>query len=136
MRKRRAEKRFIKPDPKFNDVTLAKFINYMMWDGKKSTSRQIIYDSFELVEKKTKKSAIDVFKKIKAPKTDKLNYGARHYFKDEDFPDELKTDSKNIDEKGVLTTGGREIEFIRTIGVLVQAVRELTDKVETLEAKN
>ena len=63
MRKRRAEKRFIKPDPKFNDVTLAKFINYMMWDGKKSTSRQIIYDSFELVEKKTKKSAIDVFKK-------------------------------------------------------------------------
>ena len=63
MRKRRAEKRFIKPDPKFNDIVLAKFINYMMWDGKKSTSRQIVYDSFELVEKKTKKPAIEVFKK-------------------------------------------------------------------------
>lgn len=63
MRKRRAEKRFIKPDPKFNDLTVAKFINYMMWDGKKSTSRQIVYDSFELVEKKTKKPAIEVFKK-------------------------------------------------------------------------
>ena len=63
MRKRRAEKRFIKPDPKFNDVVVAKFINYMMWDGEKSTSRQIIYDSFDIVEKKTKKTAIEVFKK-------------------------------------------------------------------------
>jgi len=63
MRKRRAEKRFVKPDPKFNDVVVAKFINYMMWDGKKSTSRQIVYDSLSIVEKKTKKPAIEVFKK-------------------------------------------------------------------------
>ena len=63
MRKRRAEKRFTKPDPKYNDIIVAKFINYIMWNGKKSTSRQIVYDSFELVEKKTKKPAIEVFKK-------------------------------------------------------------------------
>jgi small subunit ribosomal protein S7 len=63
MRKRRAEKRIIKPDPEHNDVLVSKFINYMMWSGKKSTSRKIVYDSFELIEQKTKKPALEVFKK-------------------------------------------------------------------------
>ncbi|MBN1301281.1 MAG: 30S ribosomal protein S7 [Melioribacteraceae bacterium] len=63
MRKRRAEKRYIKPDPKYNDLLVSKFINYMMWDGKKSTSRQMIYECFDIVEKRTKKPAMDVFKK-------------------------------------------------------------------------
>ncbi len=63
MRKRRAEKRFIKPDPRYSDVLVAKFVNYMMLDGKKSTTRRMIYDSFDLIEVKTKKSAIEVFKK-------------------------------------------------------------------------
>ncbi len=63
MRKRRAEKRIIKPDPEHNDVLVSKFINYMMWSGKKSTSRKIVYDSFELIEQKTKKPAVEVFKK-------------------------------------------------------------------------
>jgi small subunit ribosomal protein S7 len=63
MRKRRAEKRFVKPDPKYNDVLVSKFINYMMVDGKKSVTRNMIYDSFELIEQKTKKPAIEVFQK-------------------------------------------------------------------------
>ena len=63
MRKRRAEKRYIKPDPKYNDLLVAKFVNYMMWDGKKSTSRDIVYQSFDLIEQKTKKPAFEVFKK-------------------------------------------------------------------------
>ena len=63
MRKRRAEKRFIKPDPKFNDLTVSKFINYMMLDGKKSVTRKMIYKSFDLIEQKTKKPAIEVFQK-------------------------------------------------------------------------
>jgi small subunit ribosomal protein S7 len=63
MRKRRAEKKYVKPDPKFNDVLVSKFVNYIMWDGKKSTARQIIYDSFDIIEKKTKKPALEVFKK-------------------------------------------------------------------------
>jgi small subunit ribosomal protein S7 len=63
MRKRRAEKRFVKPDPKFNDVLVSKFINYMMFDGKKSVTRTMIYDSFELIEQKTKKPALEVFQK-------------------------------------------------------------------------
>ena len=63
MRKRRAEKRYIKPDPQYNDLLVAKFINYIMWDGKKTTARKIVYGSFELLEQKTKKPAIEVFKK-------------------------------------------------------------------------
>jgi len=63
MRKRRAEKRYIKPDPKYNDVLVAKFINYIMWDGKKTTARKIVYESFDLLEQKTKKPAIELFKK-------------------------------------------------------------------------
>ncbi len=63
MRKRRAEKRYIKPDPKFNDVLVAKFINYIMWDGKKNVARKIVYDSFDIIEKKTKKPALEVFNK-------------------------------------------------------------------------
>ncbi|MCB0729643.1 MAG: 30S ribosomal protein S7 [Ignavibacteriae bacterium] len=63
MRKRRAEKRFIKPDPKYNDVLVAKFINYMMWDGKKTTARKLVYSSLDLLEQKTKKPALEVFKK-------------------------------------------------------------------------
>ena len=61
MRKRRAEKRFIKPDPKFNDLMVAKFTNALMLQGKKSTARKIIYDAFSLVEEKTKKPGLDVF---------------------------------------------------------------------------
>jgi len=63
MRKRRAEKRFVKPDPKYNEVMVTKFINYLMWDGKKSTARQLVYDAFELIEQKAKKPAMEVFKK-------------------------------------------------------------------------
>jgi len=63
MRKRRAEKRFIKPDPKYHDIMVSKFINYMMWDGKKSISRKLIYQCFELMEQKTKKPALEVFQK-------------------------------------------------------------------------
>ncbi|MCB0747025.1 MAG: 30S ribosomal protein S7 [Ignavibacteriales bacterium] len=63
MRKRRAEKRFVKADPKYNDVLVSKFINYIMWDGKKTTARKIVYQSFEILEEKTKKPALEVFKK-------------------------------------------------------------------------
>jgi small subunit ribosomal protein S7 len=63
MRKRRAEKRYIKPDPKYNDLLVAKFINYLMLDGKKTTARKVVYESFEVLEQKTKKPALEVFKK-------------------------------------------------------------------------
>jgi len=62
MRKRRAEKRYLKPDPKFNDVMVSKFINAIMFDGKKATARKIIYDAFDIIEKRTKKPGLEIFK--------------------------------------------------------------------------
>lgn len=63
MRKKRAEKRFVKPDPKFNDVLVAKFINSLMFDGKKSKAREVVYTAFELIEERTQKSGLEIFKK-------------------------------------------------------------------------
>ncbi|MGE5497907.1 MAG: 30S ribosomal protein S7, partial [Syntrophothermus sp.] len=63
MRKRRAQKRYIKPDPKFNDLVLAKFINAIMYDGKKAVARKVVYDSFVVIEDRTKRNAIEVFTK-------------------------------------------------------------------------
>ena len=63
MRKRRAEKRYIKPDPKYNDVLVAKFINYLMWDGKKTVARDVLYGSFDIIGKRTKENPLEVFKK-------------------------------------------------------------------------
>ena len=60
-RRRAAEKRTILPDHKFKDLVLAKFMNRIMQDGKKSTSENIVYGAFDLVSKKTDKEAIEFF---------------------------------------------------------------------------
>ena len=62
MRKRRAEKRYLKPDPKFNDVLVTKFINAIMYDGKKSVARKVLYNAFNLIEDRTKKPGLEIFK--------------------------------------------------------------------------
>ena len=62
MRKRRAEKRYIKPDPKYNDMLVAKFINILMYDGKKTKSREVLYGAFDIIEDRTKKNPLEVFK--------------------------------------------------------------------------
>ena len=71
MRKRRAEKRFVKPDPKFNDVLVAKFINTLMYDVKKSVAQQVIYSAFDIIEERTKKPVLDIFK-LAVPNTKPL----------------------------------------------------------------
>jgi len=63
MRKRRAEKSFIKPDPKFNDLLVSKFINCVMYDGKKAVARKVVYDAFQLIEDKSNKPGVEVFRK-------------------------------------------------------------------------
>ena len=61
MRRRRQIKRVILPDPKFNNPIVARFINYIMWDGEKSVARKVVYDAFDIVAKKTKKEPLDIF---------------------------------------------------------------------------
>jgi small subunit ribosomal protein S7 len=60
-RRRRAEKREVLPDAKYGDVVVAKFMNTVMSRGKKSAAEQIVYGSFEMIEKKTTKSAVEIF---------------------------------------------------------------------------
>ncbi len=61
-RRHRAEKREIIPDPKFGDVVLTKFMNSVMYDGKKSTAEGIVYGAFDIIEEKTKADPIEVFR--------------------------------------------------------------------------
>jgi small subunit ribosomal protein S7 len=49
-RRRRAEKRDILPDPKYGDIVLTKFMNYVMYEGKKAVAENIIYGAFDLIE--------------------------------------------------------------------------------------
>lgn len=52
-RKYESTEKFLVPDPKFNSRIAAKFINCLMWDGKKTTARRIFYDALELLGKRT-----------------------------------------------------------------------------------
>jgi small subunit ribosomal protein S7 len=61
-RKGQAPKRKILPDPKFKDKTISKFINRLMWDGKKSVAERSFYSSIEIVQKKTDEDGLKVFK--------------------------------------------------------------------------
>jgi small subunit ribosomal protein S7 len=63
MRRRRAEPREIPPDPKYGDVLVAKLINKVMRDGKKTIARKIVYNAFEIIKQKTGQDPLEVFKK-------------------------------------------------------------------------
>lgn len=63
MRKKRAEKRRVIPDPKYNDIIVAKFINNVMLQGKKNTARRCVYGAFNIIEQRTKQSPLEVFRK-------------------------------------------------------------------------
>ena len=52
MRKRQAKKRPLLPDPKFNDQLVTRFVNMLMWDGKKSVAFKIFYDAMNIVEER------------------------------------------------------------------------------------
>ena len=60
-RRRAAEKRTILPDHKFKDLIIARFMNRIMVDGKKSISEKIVYGAFDLVSKKTEKDPLSFF---------------------------------------------------------------------------
>ena len=65
MRKRRAKKRVLLPDPKFNDQLVTRFVNNLMWDGKKSVAFKVFYDALDIVENKKEdeeKTSLEVWK--------------------------------------------------------------------------
>ena len=92
-----APKREIKPDDLYRSVVVSKFINNLMWDGKKSVATHIFYKALEIVEKKSGKKGIDVFNnaiknvspslKIKSRRVGGANY---------QVPVEVKKDQKTM----------------------------------------
>jgi small subunit ribosomal protein S7 len=60
-RRHRAEKRTINPDPKFGNLVVSKFMNSIMYDGKKSAAEAIVYGALDTIEGKTKQNPINVF---------------------------------------------------------------------------
>jgi small subunit ribosomal protein S7 len=62
-RRRRAQVRKIQPDPKFNSIVVSKFVNNLMWDGKRSVAQKIFYGALERIEKATKEDGLAVFEK-------------------------------------------------------------------------
>lgn len=65
MRKKQAKKRPLLPDPRFNDQLVTRFVNMMMWDGKKSVAFSVFYDAIDIVEEKNadeEKTALELWK--------------------------------------------------------------------------
>ena len=60
-RKNRAPKKIFYPDPKYRSTVISKFINFIMYDGKKSVAEKIIYTAFDQIKKKTKEDPIKIF---------------------------------------------------------------------------
>ncbi len=60
-RRHRAQQREVLPDPVFGDLVLTKFMNYIMYEGKKSVAEKIVYGALDTVERKLKRRAIETF---------------------------------------------------------------------------
>ncbi len=80
MRRRKPKKRYILPDPKFNDVKVTKFVNNLMKNGKKNLAFKIFYEALDIVEKRMKdegKSALEIWKEALANVTPEVEVKSR-----------------------------------------------------------
>lgn len=77
MRKQQAKKLPLAPDPKFNDQLVTRFVNCMMWDGKKSIALRIFYDALAKVEKNTGEPGYEVWKRAMANVTPSVEVRSR-----------------------------------------------------------
>ena len=100
MRKAKPKKRVILPDPVFNDVKVSKFVNHLMYDGKKNTSYEIFYAALETVKNKMQneeKSALEIWKKALDNVTPQVEVKSRRVggatFQ---VPTEIRPDRKNL----------------------------------------
>ena len=63
MRKAKPKKRILLPDPKYKETLVTRFVNYLMYDGKKSIAYNIFYDACDLVEQRTKENGLEMWRK-------------------------------------------------------------------------
>jgi small subunit ribosomal protein S7 len=62
-RRRATKKKSLSGDPRYNDIIVARFINYVMRRGKKSTAERLVYDCFDIIEQKSGQKGVEVFRK-------------------------------------------------------------------------
>ena len=62
-RRRATKKKSVPGDPRYNDIIVARFINYVMRRGKKSTAEKLVYDCFDMIEQKSGQKGVEVFRK-------------------------------------------------------------------------
>ena len=77
MRKARAKKRILLPDPVYNDVMVTRFLNNLMYDGKKSIASTLVHDAIAIVAKRTNEDGLEVWKKALANVTPQVEVRSR-----------------------------------------------------------
>ncbi len=77
MRKAKAKKRVLLPDPIYNDVLVTRFLNNLMYDGKKNTASNIFHEAIAVVAKRTNEDGLEVWKKALANVTPQVEVRSR-----------------------------------------------------------
>jgi len=95
MRKSRAKKRVLLPDPIYNDVLVTRFVNNLMYSGKKNTATTIFHDAIGIVAKRTSEDGLEVFKKALANVTPQVEVRSRRVGGSTfQIPSEIRPDRK------------------------------------------
>ena len=95
MRKARAKKRVLLPDPIYNDTLVTRFLNNLMYDGKKNTASTIFHDAIGIVAKRTSEDGLEVFKKALANVTPQVEVRSRRVGGSTfQIPSEIRPDRK------------------------------------------
>src|SRR6476659_4179674 len=95
MRKGRAKKRELLPDPIYNDILVTRFLNNLMYDGKKNTASAIFHDAIAIVAKRTNEDGLEVWKKALANVTPQVEVRSRRVGGSTfQIPSEIRPDRK------------------------------------------
>jgi small subunit ribosomal protein S7 len=95
MRKARAKKRVLLPDPIYNDTLVTRFLNNLMYDGKKNTASAIFHDAIAIVAKRTNEDGLEVWKKALANVTPQVEVRSRRVGGSTfQIPSEIRPDRK------------------------------------------
>lgn len=95
MRKARAKKRVLLPDPIYNDTLVTRFLNNLMYDGKKNTASTIFHDAIGIVAKRTNEDGLEVWKKALANVTPQVEVRSRRVGGSTfQIPSEIRPDRK------------------------------------------
>ncbi len=77
MRKVSSKKRMLMPDPRFNDTLVTRFINNLMYDGKKNLAYDLFYEAMDIIEEKTKESGLEIWRKALSNVTPQVEVRSR-----------------------------------------------------------